>query len=225
MPQDTTPGRADPGASGGGTRAPGNRTGLLVVLGALVLGVLTVGNGLVGGDGPPTPADDGTVVAPDPSGGPAPLPRAQPIRVRIPAIAVDARLMGLDVSPQGELAVPPEDRAEVAGWNTQAVTPGQVGTAVIVGHVDNKHGPAVFYELGRVGAGSKVEVYRRDGRVAVFTVYAVRIHPRADFPAERVYGNTNRPELRVITCGGTYDDGGYSGNVVAYARLTATRSP
>ncbi|WTW92215.1 class F sortase [Streptomycetaceae bacterium NBC_01309] len=212
---DTTPGRAASAAAGGGTR-------LRVAALAATLGVaaLLIHNGVTGAPGPPTPDDSGTT----PTGGSAPLARSAPTWIRIPAIAVNARLIGLDASPSGELEVPPADRADVAGWSTDAVSPGETGTAVIAGHVDNKRGPAVFYELGKLGTGRKVEVHRRDGRTAIFTIYAVRTHARDNFPSTRVYGPTGRPELRVITCGGTYDEStGYSANIVVYAHLTGTR--
>lgn len=212
---DTTPGRAANAAAGGGTRL---RLAALVT--ALAVGGLLIHNGLNGTPGPPTAANSDTA----PTGGSTPLDRSTPTWIRIPTIAVNARLIGLDVSPSGELDVPPADRADIAGWNTRAVTPGETGTAVIAGHVDNKRGPAVFYDLGKLGTGRKVEVHRRDGHTAIFTIYAVRTHPRENFPSTRVYGPTGRPELRVITCGGTYDEAnGYSANTVVYAHLTASR--
>ncbi|MCF2530819.1 class F sortase [Yinghuangia soli] len=208
---------AEPGTPGA------KRSHLGLVLGALLAGGLLIGNGAIGTSGPPSPDDASAVAAPGPGGGGSPLNRAVPTVIRIPAIAVNARIVGVGVSPQGELDVPPAER-NTAGWNTEAVTPGQTGTAVVVGHVDSKDGPAVFYELGRLGKGAKIEIARRDGRTAVFTTYAVRTYDRDDFPATRVYGNSDQPELRVITCGGRFDPGsGYSGNIVVYARLTATR--
>ncbi|MYX88223.1 sortase, partial [Streptomyces sp. SID4915] len=100
--------------------------------------------------------------------------------------------------------------------------PGTRGTSVLVGHVDGAQGPAVFHGLGAVAKGGRVEVARADGRAAVFTVYGVDVVPKKDFPARRVYGDTGRPELRLITGGGTYRPaGGYDANVVVFARLGA----
>lgn len=200
------------------------RTGprLTPVLGALALGALLIGSGLHAADSPPTAPD--SAVPDDPGAAAGALPRATPTWIRIPAIDVNARLIGLDVSPTGQLDAPPADRAQTAGWNTQAVTPGQTGTAVIAGHVDDTHGPAVFYKLATLGPGTTIDVLRGDGRTAVFTTYAVRTYDRDAFPATRVYSPADRPELRVITCGGAYDPHtGYSGNTVVFARLTATR--
>lgn len=93
-----------------------------------------------------------------------------------------------------------------------------------MGHVDNESGPAVFYSLGTLKPGHRVEVTRYDGRVAVFQVYGVEVYAKDEFPGVRVYRDTGHPELRVITCGGAYSRaGGYDGNVVVFARLVATR--
>ncbi|AZM53110.1 class F sortase [Streptomyces sp. WAC 01529] len=159
---------------------------------------------------------------PDP--GTAPLPPSPPDRVRIPAIGVDAPLMGLGLTRQGSLDVPPAGRKNLAGWYEAGTTPGERGTAIVAGHVDNKEGPAVFYELGALRKGRTIEIERRDGSVAVFTVHANEVYDAKDFPDEKVYGAAPRPELRVITCGGKYSERtGYQGNVVVFAHLTAVR--
>ncbi|MEU1038397.1 class F sortase [Streptomyces sp. NPDC005551] len=152
------------------------------------------------------------------------LPPSPPDRIRIPAIAVDAPLMGLGLTPQGSLDVPPAARKNLAGWYEAGTTPGATGTAVVAGHVDNAEGPAVFYRLGGLKKGSPVEVARRDGSVAVFSVDAVEVYDARHFPDEKVYGAARRPELRVITCGGGYSKAtGYQGNVVVFAHLTGSR--
>jgi sortase (surface protein transpeptidase) len=158
----------------------------------------------------------------------APMPASRPVRVRIPSIGVDAPLTGLGLTDKGSLDVPPPADPNLAGWYEDGVTPGAVGTALIVGHVDNKKGPAVFYPLGALKKGHTIDVDRADGRTAVFTVDAVEVYDDAHFPDEKVYGPSDRPELRVLTCGGGYDrdEGGYQGNVVVFAHLTAAeRSP
>ncbi|MFF0087305.1 class F sortase [Streptomyces canus] len=149
------------------------------------------------------------------------LPPSPPDRVRIPAIHVDAPLMGLALTASGSLDVPPASRKNLAGWYEAGTTPGETGTAIVAGHVDNAEGPAVFYDLGALRKGSAIEVDRRDGSVAVFTVDAVEVYGAKDFPDEKVYGAASRPELRVITCGGGYSRStGYRGNVVVFAHLT-----
>ncbi|MEV5434654.1 class F sortase [Streptomyces sp. NPDC052682] len=152
------------------------------------------------------------------------LPPSPPDRIRIPAIRVNAPLTGLGLTRTGSLDVPPADRPDLAGWYQAGTTPGERGTAIVAGHVDNADGPAVFYSLGALKRGDTIEVDRRDGGVAVFTVDAVEVYPAKDFPDEKVYGAAPRPELRVITCGGGYARGtGYQGNVVVFAHLTGSR--
>ncbi|MFH8606208.1 class F sortase [Streptomyces sp. NPDC018029] len=156
--------------------------------------------------------------------GTAPLPPSPPDRVRIPSIGVDTPLMGLGLTRQGSLDVPPPERTNLAGWYEAGTTPGERGTAIVAGHVDNQEGPAVFYELGALQKGRTIEVERRDGSVAVFTVDANEVYDAKDFPDRKVYGAAARPELRVITCGGKYSkQTGYQGNVVVFAHLTAVR--
>ncbi|MET9679493.1 class F sortase [Streptomyces coeruleorubidus] len=152
------------------------------------------------------------------------LPPSPPDRIRIPAIRVDAPLTGLGLTRTGSLDVPPAERKNLAGWYQAGTTPGERGTAIVAGHVDNADGPAVFYRLGSLAKGRTIEVDRRDGSVAVFTVDAVEVYAAKDFPDEKVYGAARRPELRVITCGGGYSRGsGYQGNVVVFAHLTGSR--
>jgi sortase (surface protein transpeptidase) len=132
--------------------------------------------------------------------------------------------MGLGLTPHGSLDVPPAAKKNLAGWYEAGTTPGETGTAVVAGHVDNADGPAVFYSLGAIRKGATIEVQRRDGSVALFSVDAVEVYQADAFPDEKVYGAAGRPELRVITCGGPYSRAtGYQGNVVVFAHLTGTR--
>ncbi|MDG4864960.1 class F sortase, partial [Streptomyces sp. T-3] len=147
-----------------------------------------------------------------------------PLRIRIPAIRVDAPLMGLALTPQGSLDVPPAERRDLAGWYESGTTPGSTGTAVVAGHVDNAEGPSVFYALGALKQGHTIEVDRTDGRTALFTVDAIEVYDSRAFPDEKVYGAARRPEIRVITCGGGYSKKtGYLGNVVVFAHLTGVK--
>ncbi|MFC9628936.1 class F sortase [Streptomyces mirabilis] len=173
---------------------------------------------------PPQPsaaqADTGDALR---QGAPA-LRHSPPERIRIPSIGVNAPLMGLGLTPQGSLDVPPAGEKNLAGWYQAGTTPGERGTAIVAGHVDNANGPAVFYNLGALKKGSAIEVARRDGGTALFTVDAVEVYAARDFPDEKVYGAASRPELRVITCGGDYSKAtGYQGNVVVFAHLTGSR--
>jgi sortase (surface protein transpeptidase) len=124
---------------------------------------------------------------------------------------------------EGWIEAPPEQEANLAGWFQDAPTPGAAGTSVVVGHVDNDSGPAVFYGLGSLAPGDAVEVTREDGRTVRFTVYDVAVYDKENLP-RHVYRDTVLPELRVITCGGGFDqETGYDGNVVVFARMTGSR--
>ncbi|MET9440304.1 class F sortase [Streptomyces sp. NPDC006610] len=177
-----------------------------------------------GAGAPPQPSAAQASATAAPASPVAALPPSPPDRIRIPAIRVDAPLTGLGLTATGSLDVPPADRPGLAGWYEAGTRPGERGTAIVAGHVDNADGPAVFYRLGALRRGSVIEIDRRDGGVAVFRVHAVEVYDAEDFPDEKVYGAAPRPELRVITCGGGYARGtGYRGNVVVFAHLTGSR--
>ncbi|MFE3253522.1 class F sortase [Streptomyces sp. NPDC059209] len=153
-----------------------------------------------------------------------PMPASRPVRLRIPGIGVDAPVTRLGLAKDGSLDVPPAEKGDVAGWFKDGTTPGAKGTAIVAGHVDNARGPAVFYSLGTLEKGQRIEVTREDRRTAVFTVDAVEVYDNADFPDQKVYGKKDRAELRVITCGGGFSEKtGYRGNVVTYAHLIGVR--
>ncbi|MFB7541038.1 class F sortase [Streptomyces zaomyceticus] len=161
------------------------------------------------------------VPSPRPSPPPAPLARSRPTVVAVPAITIEAPVIGLGLDGEGRLATPPVDNPRVVGWYEKGVTPGERGTAVVVGHRDTRTGPAVFLSLDSLSPGNTVRVARADGKVAVFTVDRVRTYAKADFPDKEVYGATGRPELRLLTCGGAFDRSkGYDANIVVFAHLT-----
>ncbi|MFE9533762.1 class F sortase [Streptomyces sp. NPDC006691] len=203
--------------------------------GALALVMLTglalLRNGADVTMGPPQPAaaaaltsSAGAASPPASAGAVQPLPFAPASRVRIEAINVNAPVMDVGTDPQGWVQAPPPEDPNLAGWYQNGVAPGMRGTSVMVGHVDNMKGPAVFYGLGSLQKGNHIEVDRFDGRTAVFEVYGVEVFDKATFPGTRVYGDTGHPELRVITCGGGFSRGrGYDGNVVAFARLVSVK--
>jgi LPXTG-site transpeptidase (sortase) family protein len=145
--------------------------------------------------------------------------------VSIPTIGVQSELLSLGLNADGTLAVPqPGPDYDKAAWFNGSPRPGDLGPAVIEGHVDSAaNGPSVFYRLGELVVGDRVEVTRADGSVAPFVVDEVRVVPKDDFPTLDVYGNTSGPELRLITCGGPFDSaaGSYVDNVVVFARLAS----
>ncbi|MBD0709691.1 class F sortase, partial [Streptomyces sp. CBMA291] len=160
-------------------------------------------------------------VPPRPGPPPAPLARSRPTTVAVPAITIEAPVVELGLDAQGRLATPPVGSPRMVGWYAKGVTPGERGTAVVVGHRDTLTGPAVFLNLNALSPGNTVRVARADGRVAVFTVDRVRTYPKTGFPDEEVYGSTGRPELRLLTCGGAFDRAtGYEANIVVFAHLT-----
>jgi sortase (surface protein transpeptidase) len=122
------------------------------------------------------------------------------------------------------MSAPPDDDPKRVGWYADGPSPGEQGTAVAVGHLDTMTGPAVFAGLGELKPDRLIEVRRADGRTAVYSVDAVKTYEKAHFPDREVYGARGRPELRLITCGGSYDrKTGYAGNTVVFAHLTAVR--
>jgi hypothetical protein len=143
--------------------------------------------------------------------------------LEIPAIGVGTRLTRLGLNRDGTVEVPPPRRDSPAGWYAGLVSPGEVGPAVILGHVDSAYeGPAVFYRLGALRPGDPVSVRRADGRTLVFTVDRVARYPKRAFPTTTVYGPADHPALRLVTCGGRFDraSGSYRDVVVVFARLT-----
>jgi hypothetical protein len=146
------------------------------------------------------------------------LLRSKPVRLQIAAIGVNSSLMPLGLRSNGTMQVPPG--AFPAGWYTGGPTPGELGPAVIAGHVDTR-GPGVFYRLQQVRPGDLVNVTRADGSKPVFRVKRVRQFPKNQFPTRLVYGNVDHAALRLITCGGSFNSqsGHYDDNIVVFADL------
>ncbi|MEW2292962.1 class F sortase [Streptomyces sp. NPDC006743] len=152
------------------------------------------------------------------------LPRSAPTRISIPAISVDAPFTKLSLDSTGHLTPPPADDTNLVGWFQGGASPGERGTSVVVGHVDTTTGPAVFVGLDALKAGEHVEITREDGIVARFQIDAVDTFSKADFPDDEVYADTPTPELRLITCGGTFNrtSKDYESNVVVFAHLESS---
>ncbi|WP_406723932.1 class F sortase [Streptomyces sp. GD-15H] len=195
----------------------------------LLTGLALIRNGSGEFDvGPPQPAVAAATDSQVPGGtagdSVTPLPYSVPGQVRIPAIQVDAPVMAVGLDAEGWVDAPPPEDPNLTGWFTGGVTPGEKGTAVVVGHVDNARGPAVFYGLGALKKGDRVEIARKDGKTAEFEIYGVEVFAKNDFPGDRVYNSKGTAELRVITCGGGFtQQDGYDGNVVVFARLAEVR--
>ena len=146
-----------------------------------------------------------------------------PVRLEIPAIGVATGLQRLGRAGDGTVEVPRgPDQWEVAGWYEDGTRPGDPGSAVILGHVDSKAGPAVFYRLRELRPGDRVEVLRAGGSRVAFTVERVARYPKRRFPTADVYYPTLEPMLRLVTCGGAFDpaSGHYTDNVIVFATLS-----
>lgn len=142
---------------------------------------------------------------------------AEPARLRIPDLGIDAPLTRLGVTPDGTIEVPTD--FATPGWFDQGPRPGQPGPAVILGHVDSKAGPAVFYRLARLPVGAAVFVDRADGSTIRFRVRGTQHVAKTAFPTDLVYAPTLEPSLRLVTCGGPFDHtrSSYLDNVIVYA--------
>lgn len=209
-----------------------------------LVGVLLVVLGLHGQAGPPQPAPQRAAIsaplsaaAPtaDPKPSPAAtseptapavdlgtiLPASVPVTLDIPIIGVHSTtLVPLNVGADGVLAAPTDFARP--GWYAGGPTPGQLGPAIIAGHVDGPTGPAIFYRLGQLTPGAQVTITRQDSSIATFAIDTVASYAKSEFPTDLVYGNTtNRAELRLITCGGAFDrkTGHYVDNIIAFGHL------
>jgi len=167
---------------------------------------------------PPTPSVRPRAVrrrAPKRAQAPPPLPSAP--RIEIPAIGVKAHVIDLGLKPDGKLEVP-RNYAE-AGWWSRGARPGLPGAAVVVGHVDSRSGPAVFYRLHELEAGDRVRFVHADGSTANFVVDHKQRHSKNAFPTRAVYDRTPTPTLRLVTCAGSFDSGTghYRDNLIVFA--------
>ncbi|MFG3245200.1 class F sortase [Streptomyces sp. NPDC048187] len=169
-----------------------------------------------------TPSATATVTtAPSGTTVPDALPASVPVRVSVPAAGVDTGpLLRLGLNDDGTIEVPSVAQADRIGWYEKGVTPGEVGPAVLVGHFDTVNGPAVMRNVGKIEPGDTITVTREDGTRAVFAVTALEQVDKGAFPTDKVYGRTDRPELRLITCGGEITNGHRPDNIIVYADLT-----
>ncbi|MGH3171165.1 MAG: class F sortase [Trebonia sp.] len=154
------------------------------------------------------------------------LPRSIPVAINIPAIDVNSKLLHLGLNPGGTIQVPPlTGKADLAAWYKNSVTPGEIGTSVIEGHVDTYAGPAVFFRLGALKPGDTIDVTLTDGDTAIFRVTGIREYLKENFPDKTIYGSTDFAALRLITCGGAFDYATrhYLGSTVVFASLTSYR--
>lgn len=154
------------------------------------------------------------------------LSRSEPTHLRISRVGIDTDVISLGLNPDRTVEVPPATVDAPAGWYRNLASPGERGPAVILGHLDSPSDHGVFFNLGALRAGDAVEVTRRDGSVARFTVDMVAAYRRGAFPTAGVYGRTDAPALRLVTCGGTFSPGlGYEDSIVVFASMTGSSAP
>jgi sortase (surface protein transpeptidase) len=137
-----------------------------------------------------------------------------PVRIEIPSINVRSKLQRLGRDAEGAIEIP-------SRWQAEGVRPGQPGPAVILGHVDSKEGPAIFYRLREMRRGDTIEVTHEDGSITTFVVDRLEQHAKTRFPTDDVYLPTLEPTLRLVTCDGVFDrsTGHYRDNLVVFANL------
>ncbi|MDG4865685.1 class F sortase [Streptomyces sp. T-3] len=149
-----------------------------------------------------------------------PLKASKPTGLKIPSAGVDAKsMLDLKTDASGELGVPPVEKADEPGWWKDGPTPGEKGASVLVAHYDTAKGPALMKNIKNVKVGDEIEVPRADGSTAKFKIREVQQVNKKDFPTNKVYGETNRAELRLLTCGGGLEGGHRTDNIILYADL------
>jgi sortase (surface protein transpeptidase) len=143
----------------------------------------------------------------------------RPVRIVIPAIGVSAPVIPLGLNRDGSMQVPASFTE--TGWFRPGPEPGELGAAVIAGHVDSYRGPGVFFHLRALQRGDRIRVVLATGRKLRFVVTGSREVLKKSFPSKLVFGGTPKPTLRLITCGGRFDSstGHYVGNHIVFARL------
>jgi hypothetical protein len=168
------------------------------------------------------PGPQFTASGPAPAHGVAPAARSRPLLLSIPALKLTVPLSELGLNPDHTVQVPASFTEP--GWYRLGPSPGQLGSSVILGHVDSYLGPGVFYELRTLRPGDHVSVTLADGVTAHFVVQQVAMYAKTRFPTEKVYGSHGDSALQLVTCGGVFDSqtGHYLSNIVVYTDLVST---
>nr|WP_227457176.1 class F sortase [Micromonospora purpureochromogenes] len=231
-PAGPPPVEPPPASPGGRGRGRGSWTKPLAVV-LVLIGVFATGAGLGRTAGPFDFADastessgsggSGAAATTPASAAPARKPASRPVRLSVPAIKVNAPVTPVGQAKDGSVDVPPLTEHDQTGWYDRGAVPGDPGRAIIVGHVDTKSGPAVFYRLRSLKPGARITVTRADRSVVTFKVDSVEYFDKDNLPAARVYGDSGPAELRLITCGGEWVGGrtGYQDNVIVFASLAS----
>ena len=208
------------------------RTATALALALVAASAAACSSGQTAGSGPvegPGPNDGPNLTSPAVTGGPvvplAALAPADPVELRIESIGAVSSLVPLGLNPDQTISVPPVSRPMQASWYKFGPPPGAAGPAVVLGHVNGNGMPGIFARLHETKPGDQVKVTRNDGSTAIFTITRLEQTAKDGFPTEAIYGDLpgNTSELRLITCGGTFDRGArsYKDNIIAFATLTA----
>jgi hypothetical protein len=199
------------------------RVGVLSSL--LAVGLLAGCSGTPDGPGPDNgPSLSAPVVA---GGGPvapiAPLPASNPTQLRIDKIDATSTLVALGLNKDRTITVPPVSQPKQASWYKFGPTPGAIGPAIILGHINGNGQQGIFARLNELKPGDQIKVSRADGKTAVFTVTKLQQIAKTQFPTQEIYGDTSDAELRLISCTGTFDRSkrSYQDNIIVFATLTA----
>ena len=192
------------------------RVGRVVAATLLLSFALTGCGSSVPGPAVPAPASTAVPVT-------KPFDGLRPTSIKIPKIGAESSLISVMVNKNGKIAVPSVKTPMQAAWYRFSPVPGDVGPAIVLGHVDGSQQPGIFYKLHDVAPGDEVLVDRSDGKQLRFIVDHKDQVPKDRFPADAVYGNTDKPQLRLITCGGVFDNAvhSYKDNIVVYANLVS----
>jgi sortase (surface protein transpeptidase) len=150
-----------------------------------------------------------------------PFKGLRPTSVKIPKIGAESSLLAVAVTPDGKISVPSVHTPMQAAWYKLSPVPGEVGPAIVLGHVDGDKQPGIFYKLKDLVPGDEVDIDRSDGKKLKFVVDHLVQVPKDQFPQDAVYGNSTKPELRLITCGGVFDHAAhsYKDNIIVYTNL------
>lgn len=165
-----------------------------------------------------------TVFAPQEAPGPAPAAAVvagdSPTRLRIPALNIDAKVQQTGLTKSGAMGTP-SNFTDVA-WYKYGPAPGQVGSAVIDGHVDNGLSLAgVFKHLGDIKTDDDVYVTMQSGTQLHFKVSDIEIYPYKDAPSDLIFNRADTVRLNLVTCDGTWVKGDktYNERLVVYTTL------
>ena len=185
--------------------------------GSLLLAALILG-GCAGGGSGATPTTVAGVVTS------ANLPKSVPLSIEIPKIGVQSTLLALGAGRHRSVQLPSASTPMQAGWFSGGPTPGQIGSATIFGRVAANHQPGVFARLYDLGPGDLVLVKRQDGSTVTFRVTHVEELSKGSFAGDAIHGDATDAELRLVTCGDTYDPASLSfrDNIIVFATLVTT---